>query len=161
MNSTISTASSATASSVAATPALPVYTLDLCCHDFPAMQHDEFTALKDSIALNGQKEPILVWQGKVVDGRHRYQACVELGLAPLVETLDDATSYEVVKSTAYLKNVNRRHLTTGQRAMLAAPLATRSPGQTTNDKAAAGNKALGLTQVDAGKLFAVSRDAVQ
>jgi N6-adenosine-specific RNA methylase IME4/ParB-like chromosome segregation protein Spo0J len=164
MNSTISTATSATASPVAANTdlaALPVYTLDPCCHDFPPMQHDEFTALKDSIALNGQKEPILVWQGKVVDGRHRYQACIDLGLAPLVHVLDAATTYEVVKSTAYLKNVNRRHLTTGQRAMLAAPLATRSPGQTTNDKAAAGNKALGLTQLDAGKLFAVSRDAVQ
>ena len=160
MTSITLTAPSATAVNTIATTA-PAYAFDPCCEDFPALQHDEFEGLKDSITLNGQHVPILVWQGKIIDGRHRYRACAELGITPFVQTLDDDTPYDVVKSTAYLRNVNRRHLTTGQRAMLAAPLATRQPGQTTSDKSAAGTQALGLTQVEAGKLFAVSRDAVQ
>lgn len=140
---------------LAANDAQPSWPLDPCAEAFPPMQVEEFEALKASIARNGLREPLLVWQGRVMDGRHRLKACQALNLVPTVQMLDG--SYEEAKSMAFAANINRRHLRIGQRALLAAQLATRQPGQT---KAA---KAIGpvLSQEEAARLFAVGRDSVQ
>ena len=132
------------------------YPLDPCVELFPAMNSDEFNALKQSIERNGQSEPILLFQGKVVDGRHRLKACQELGIEPKVETLSIKT-YEEAKSVAFARNINRRNLTTGQRALMAAALCTRKPGQAKFSAA----KEPPLSQSQAADLFAVSRDSVQ
>ena len=129
--------------------------IDACAEAFPSMQVDEFEALKASIARNGVLEPILVWQGRVMDGRHRLNACKALGIAPMVQVLDG--TYEKAKSEAFSTNINRRHLGIGQRAILAAQLATRKPGQTKATKAIEPV----LSQEDAARLFAVGRDSVQ
>ena len=34
------------------------WAIDPCCEAFPAMKHDEFLGLKESIQRNGQQEPI-------------------------------------------------------------------------------------------------------
>lgn len=88
---------------------------------FPLMAEDEYEALRDDIERNGLLEPIwLSGDGKIVDGRHRYRACEELGREP--ETL--ATDYgerdlpEILMSL----NMRRRHLNESQRAMVAARL---------------------------------------
>lgn len=129
--------------------------LDPCCKQFPPMEHDDFNSLKESIRRNGQLQPLLVWQRRVLDGRHRLKACAALGIQPHFEEVK--CSYEEARSMAFARNINRRNLTVGQRALLAARLAFLKPGQT---KA---SKELGsmLSQEDAAKLFAVSRDAVQ
>lgn len=132
------------------------YPLDPCVELFPAMNSDEFNALKQSIQRNGQSEPILLFRGKVVDGRHRLKACQELGIEPKVETLSVKT-YEQAKSMAFARNINRRNLTTGQRALMAAALCTRKPGQA---KFSAATEPP-LSQAQAADLFAVSRDSVQ
>lgn len=132
------------------------YPLDPCVELFPAMNSDEFNALKQSIERNGQSEPILLFHGKVVDGRHRLKACQELGIEPKVETLS-VKNYEQAKSMAFARNINRRNLTTGQRALMAAALCTRKPGQA---KFSAATEPP-LSQAQAADLFAVSRDSVQ
>ncbi|SEA90585.1 Spo0J and IME4 domain-containing protein [Acidovorax soli] len=132
------------------------YPLDPCVELFPAMNSDEFNALKQSIQRNGQSEPILLFRGQVVDGRHRLKACQELGIEPKVETLSVKT-YEQAKSMAFARNINRRNLTTGQRALMAAALCTRKPGQA---KFSAATEPP-LSQTQAADLFAVSRDSVQ
>ena len=132
-----------------------LWVLDQCCEAFPPMDHDAFLALKTSIERNGQKEPIVLWGGRVVDGRHRLKACQELGFDPTVKLL--TCSYEEAVSATFAANVNRRQLGTGQLALLAAQLATRKPGQT---KAAKHIEAV-LSQTEAAALFGVSRDAVQ
>ena len=119
------------------------------------MQHDEFLALKESIKRNGQQESIVIWNDRIVDGRHRLKACQELGLEPKVKRL--SCDYAQAVSMAFAANVNRRQLGTGQLALLAAQLATRKPGQT---KAAKHVEAV-LSQTEAAALFGVSRDAVQ
>ena len=129
--------------------------LDPCCEAFPPMQHDGFLALKASIQRNGQQEPIVVWNDRIMDGRHRLKACQELGIEPVVKRV--TCDYQQAVSSVFAANVNRRQLGTGQLALLAAQLATRKPGQT---KVAKQIEAV-LSQTEAAALFGVSRDAVQ
>ena len=129
--------------------------LDPVCEAFPPMTHDQFLGLKKSIERNGQREPIVVWNDRIVDGRHRLKACQELGIEPVVKRFTG--NYQQAVSAAFAANVNRRQLGTGQLALLAAQLATRKPGQT---KVAKQIEAV-LSQPEAAALFGVSRDAVQ
>lgn len=60
---------------------------------FPQMSEGEYNALRDDISKRGQIEPILLYKGKVVDGRHRLRACQELGIEPkTTEWQDDEDS---------------------------------------------------------------------
>ena len=49
----------------------------------------EYETLKDDIELNGQQVPIAFKDGKIVDGRQRKRACIELGITPRYEELPD------------------------------------------------------------------------
>ncbi len=50
---------------------------------FPNLSDEEFAALKDSIKRNGQRDKILIFEGQILDGWHRYRACLELGKEPI------------------------------------------------------------------------------
>jgi hypothetical protein len=86
---------------------------------FPAMEADEFTALKADIAANGLREPIWTYQGAIIDGRHRERACRELGLEAATREWDGHGS--LIAFVVSL-NLRRRHLSTGQRAMIAVAI---------------------------------------
>jgi len=129
--------------------------IDPCAEAFPAMTVDEFEALKASISRNGLQDPLLLWNGRLMDGRHRLKACQALGITPRVMQLTG--SYDAAKSAAFASNINRRHLGLGQRALLAAQLASHKRGQTKSAK----QVVPALTQEEAARLFAISRDAVQ
>jgi len=47
---------------------------------FPMMDAVRLDELKADIAANGQREPITLCDGMILDGRNRYLACCELGL---------------------------------------------------------------------------------
>lgn len=83
---------------------------------FPEMLTFEYEALRDSIRENGQIEPIWIHEGKIIDGRHRYKACCELGIEPKFQEWDGAGN---LKEFVIALNVNRRHLTSSQRAVIA------------------------------------------
>ncbi len=51
---------------------------------FPLLEGQEFDELKQSIAAGGQREPIRLYNGKILDGRNRYRACNALGVKPIV-----------------------------------------------------------------------------
>jgi len=86
---------------------------------FPQMDEGNFQELKDDIAANGQQEPIVTYQGQILDGRHRYRACTELGIEPLIREYEGDDPWGFVVSM----NLHRRHLNDSQRAMIAARLA--------------------------------------
>lgn len=44
----------------------------------PIMNAEQFAALVKDIEENGQLQPVLVYRGKIVDGRHRYRALSQL-----------------------------------------------------------------------------------
>src|SRR5262245_56882290 len=83
---------------------------------FPLMTAEELDALAADIRANGLRKPIVLLEGKILDGRNRYKACLIAGVEPRFEdyTGDDPLGY--VNS----ENIARRHLTPGQRAMIAA-----------------------------------------
>ena len=55
---------------------------------FPMMTEEEYQGLKNDIAENGQREPVVVWNDLLIDGRNRMQACIELDREPRVAELD-------------------------------------------------------------------------
>lgn len=87
---------------------------------FPMMNAQEYMDLKTDIADNGQREAIYVYEGKILDGRNRYRACVDLGIEPIVREWDGKG--DLVKFVVSL-NLHRRHLNESQRGMVAAKLA--------------------------------------
>lgn len=92
----------------------------------------EFDGLLGSIKQYGLFEPILMWQGWIVDGRHRHMACLKADVKPTYEYLPDDMPFNVVRDRVVAANLMRRHLTTGQRAMTAAALANMTSGARTD-----------------------------
>lgn len=90
------------------------------------MSASEYARLKSDIEANGQREDIVVWRGLLIDGRNRLKACEELGIEPQIAELMEETD---PVQYALSHNLHRRHLTTAQRAIVAAKLATLKHGQ--------------------------------
>lgn len=93
---------------------------------FPMMNSQEFMDLKADIADNGLREPIWMYQGKIIDGRNRYRACVDLGIEP--DFREWPGDGDIVKFVLSL-NLIRRHLNESQRAMIAARVANLQIGK--------------------------------
>lgn len=76
---------------------------------FPMLEDEEYQALKRDIAENGQREPIRICDGEILDGRNRFKACEELGIAPKIQNV---SREEVGDPIAYAMSLNfhRRHL---------------------------------------------------
>jgi ParB family chromosome partitioning protein len=51
----------------------------------PWMTEEELTALADDIKTNGLLQPITLFEGKILDGKCRYQACIMAGVQPTFE----------------------------------------------------------------------------
>jgi hypothetical protein len=107
---------------------------------FPLLKDKELDELTGDIERNGLKEAIVLFQGKIFDGRNRYNAGRRLGLGteansvwyPFVhfETFPRREGLTLTQAaTAYVisKNIMRRNLTEDQRAMIAAELYAKLP----------------------------------
>ncbi|NBT52930.1 MAG: hypothetical protein EBT12_15505, partial [Marivivens sp.] len=82
---------------------------------------DDFAKLLEDIREHGQREPVILYDGKILDGRNRYRACVELGIPPLFEHSKASTDDEALRESVS-RNLHRRHLTASQKAMIGADL---------------------------------------
>ncbi|MCO7737449.1 MT-A70 family methyltransferase [Brucella intermedia] len=83
---------------------------------FPMIAEADLKVLAADIAANGQVEPILLLEGKVLDGRNRQAACGLAGVDPVYAEFTGADPLSFVLS----KNLHRRHLSESQRAIAAA-----------------------------------------
>jgi hypothetical protein len=129
---------------------------------FPLMPDPDLAALADDIAARGLLEPIWLYEGKILDGRNRYRACVAKGLAPRVEHYRGTDPLGVVVS----RNLHRRHLTESQRAMAAARIANMKVGNPSfkavqPNPANLPDSAPPVSQADAAKLLNVSDRSVR
>lgn len=103
------------------------YPLHPAAEIFPEMDALALAGLTADIAANGQREPILILDGQVLDGRCRLRACEQLGIEPLVRHLG-ATVVGDPYVLAISLNLHRRHLTESQRATVAARKANMARG---------------------------------
>lgn len=90
---------------------------------FPLMEGSEFQELVEDIRKNGLLDPVVMLDGKVLDGRNRVRACQEAGVSIRHKEaqLNGLTPMEYVVS----ENVRRRHLTASQRAAMAVTVMPR------------------------------------
>jgi ParB family chromosome partitioning protein len=94
-------------------------------HEFadflPMLSGPELDALAEDIKANGQREPILIFDGAILDGRNRLAACRLAGVEPVFEPAPVETRAEALRLVVSL-NLRRRHLDETQRGMFAALL---------------------------------------
>lgn len=94
---------------------------------FPAMSDQQFQELVRDIERNGLSDPIMADTSlKVFDGRHRLNACRNLGFQSIpvrVVNWDE----EKIMLFAVSANLQRRHLTSTQRATVAARIKFNEP----------------------------------
>jgi len=85
----------------------------------PMALPNEQEALNRDISENGQREPVVLYKGKIVDGRCRQNAIRTMGLPSIMyKELDDELTEDEVK--IFVKSVNtRRNLTYTQKLIVA------------------------------------------
>ena len=86
----------------------------------PEMNTVDFAALKSDIEKHGQLCPVEIVGGQLIDGRHRWKACDELGLA--CDTVDVDLNGQTAGQYVWSLNGARRHITASQRATVAVEL---------------------------------------
>ena len=103
----------------------------------PKMSATAYEALKKDIEINGQLDPVLVYRGKIIDGRHRWLILSELE-APEIKyiLLPNNTTLAEIRRLVQSKET-RRHETAGQLAIRAYRLKTQpnSPYKSLTDAA--------------------------
>src|SRR6266446_3537007 len=95
------------------------YQLHPLCGLLPPMSEAELQPLAEDIKTNGQLEPIIVYKGKILDGRNRYRACEIANVKPLTIEFSPTETHRTPEEYVLSQNVLRRHMTQGQKATVA------------------------------------------
>ncbi len=82
---------------------------------FPLMSDADLAELAKDINEHGQREDIVVYEGKILDGRNRFRACLLADVEPRVTSYIGTDPIRDVLSW----NLHRRHLDVSQRAAIA------------------------------------------
>lgn len=85
---------------------------------FPLMTEQEMDLLVSDIYAHGQKDPALIFEGAILDGRNRALACERLGRK--LKTKPFNGSRQEALEHVWSTNTVRRHLTSSQKAMITA-----------------------------------------
>src|SRR5438093_505661 len=85
---------------------------------FPLMAELELASLAKSINESGLLQPIVLVDGKILDGRNRYKACRMAGIEPRFQHYSGQDALKYVVSI----NKERRHLTVSQLSVIALEL---------------------------------------
>lgn len=86
------------------------------CALFPRMAEAQLEDLAQDIAVNGLRRPIVLFEGMILDGGNRYEACLKSGVMPAFEHFGESNALAFVLG----ENLRRRHLTVGQQAVIVA-----------------------------------------
>ncbi|MET3925573.1 hypothetical protein [Devosia sp. 2618] len=138
---------------------------------FPMLGSADADALRVDIAANGLRERIVILDGQILDGRNRYRAAVGAGVLA-GELPEDGHDLWVSHYRRFnpaqdgdplawvlSKNLHRRHLSEGQRAMIADSLATMTVGRPPKAEDNSANLQ-NLSRSDAADILHVSERSV-
>lgn len=89
---------------------------------FPLMDDASLAQHADDIEANGQLTEIVLLDGKILDGRNTYMACVQRGIEPRFReygtcALESSTALDYLARWVWMRNGSRRDLTPGARAL--------------------------------------------
>ncbi|WP_291208961.1 MT-A70 family methyltransferase [Hyphomonas sp.] len=102
---------------------------------FPVLDGKDFDELAKDIKKNGLQESVVLLDGAILDGRNRYRALLKNRMvSPDINPGDRPdlfVEFEGEDALAWVlsKNLRRRHLSEGQRAIVAAKIANLKQGQ--------------------------------
>ena len=85
---------------------------------FPMLNAEELDALALDIKANGLQQPIVMWEGLLLDGRNRLAACAICGVEPSFKQYEGNSPVTFVISA----NIKRRQLDASQRACVAVEI---------------------------------------
>ena len=123
---------------------------------FPLISEQELENLSKDIKQNGLLNKIILFEGKILDGRNRLKACEIAKITP---------EFDIYKGDAPLNfvislNLHRRHLNESQRGMIAAKLANMDVGGDGSNQYTKSNPAnlplSTISQSEAAKLLNIS-----
>lgn len=114
----------------------------------PRMTTEQYNALKLDIEKNGQLEPIVLYRGRIIDGRHRYWIMSELGIKTVVVvSISNNSTIMDIRTIVKSKEIHR-HQTPTQLAIYAYR-------QMISYNSDSRNKDSVMTQSDAAREFGV------
>ena len=126
---------------------------------FPRMEDAGLAALAEDIKDSRLKEPIWLFEDKILDGNNRYRACLKISYR-FKETdfrqFDPKTQGDPL-TFVVSANLHRRHLNESQRAAIAATLVTTKLGYNRYSRAVQS----GITNAAAANLLGVSEATVK
>jgi ParB-like chromosome segregation protein Spo0J len=97
----------------------------------PEMSAEDYEVLRASIKQHGVTEAIALYQGKILDGRHRYRAAKEAGeICP--HYVPELTNDDEARAFVIRMNYHRRHLTGTQKREAIANLLRANPKASDN-----------------------------
>ena len=128
---------------------------------FPLMTGKGFDDLVADIREHGLREPIWLHRdGRILDGRNRYRACIEAKHEPRFQPYTG--SEEELAAFVVSMNVRRRHLNESQRAMVSASLADLSIGANQHEEGVSietASRLLNVSRATTARARKVQRDA--
>lgn len=92
------------------------YEVHPACALLPMMSTASLREMAEDIKANGQQQPVILFEGRLLDGRNRLKACELAGVEPVIE---DWTGEDPVRWVLSL-NFHRRHLTDSQKSIVGA-----------------------------------------
>ena len=140
---------------------------------FPLIEGSAFDELVTDVAERGLREPVVMLDGRILDGRNRYRASRAAGLIGSADGVDPADARHFVRFIPAVdgdplefvisKNMHRRHLADGARAIIAAEIATLTRGRPGASGSAASNNPPigGITTAQASAMMNVPERSVE
>jgi len=125
---------------------------------FPMMDDAAFSELCRDIGKQGLIEPIWTYEGKIIDGRNRYRACERLQIEPSFREWSGSGS---LTQFVVSLNLNRRHLTTGQKAAIAVAIIPMLAAEAKERQREHGGTAPGKKSLDQNSVQVFPRANVQ
>ena len=85
----------------------------------PAPDAEELKWLEESIKKEGCTDPLIVWNGTIIDGHNRYNICTRLGIPFSYREKEDLSDRNAVEAWIIERQLSRRNLTKYQKSKLA------------------------------------------